>query len=261
MPVASSIEQWNHGTTATGGRRLAVMRVISYNLRKHRAALELQELVTERGVDVLCLQECDTTDIPDHIAGLQLADATRLNRLGLAVYARESAYRIGETLTLSLKKSIHDRVLRPAHERVLGVRLHDIDDNRDFIVASFHAAPLTALNSLRRHQIRVALHELGQLGDGLPVLMVGDYNYPVFKENLSQRMREAGYELSMSDSRTYTRYRFFKGYYDFATSIGFQIDAITTLPQGSSDHLPIQIDASLPTNPTSPTKVGNPAIV
>ena len=228
------------------GRSVAVMRVISYNLRKHRAVDELHELVTARGVDVLCLQECDTTDIPDEIAGLKLADATRMNRLGLAVYARASAYRVGATVSLALKKSLHDRVLRPAHERVLGVRLHDIDDNRDFIVASFHAAPLTALNSLRRHQIKVALSELGQLGEGLPILMVGDYNYPVFKENLSQRMREAGFELSMSDSRTYTRYRFFKGYYDFATSVGFHIDDITTLPQGSSDHLPIQIDASFP---------------
>lgn len=231
------------------------MRVISYNLRKHRAVDELDELVTARGVDVLCLQECDTADIPDVIGGLRLADATRMNRLGLAVYARESAYRIGSTMSLSLKKSLHDRVLRPAHERVLGVRLHDIDDNRDFIVASFHAAPLTALNSLRRHQIRAALEELAGLGDGLPILMVGDYNYPVFKENLSQRIREAGYELSMSDSRTYTRYRFFKGYYDFATSVGFQIDDITTLPQGSSDHLPIQIDARLPGRVPHPTIV------
>lgn len=231
------------------------MRVVSYNLRKHRAVDELEELVASRGVDVLCLQECDTTDIPSHIAGLKLADATRMNRLGLAVYARESAYRIGESVSLSLKKSLHDRVLRPAHERVLGIRLHDIDDNRDFIVASFHAAPLTALNSLRRHQIRVALEELGQLGRDLPILMVGDYNYPVFKENLSQRIREAGYELSMSDSRTYTRYRFFKGYYDFATSVGFHIDTITTLPQGSSDHLPIQVDARFP------SRASHPAIV
>lgn len=232
-----------------------MMRVISYNLRKHRAVDELHELVTARGVDVLCLQECDTTDIPDHIAGLTLADATRLNRLGLAVYARDSAYRVGETVSLALKKSLHDRVLRPAHERVLGVRLHDIDDNRDFIVASFHAAPLTALNSLRRQQIHVALAELASLGPGLPMLMVGDYNYPVFKENLSQRMREAGYELAMSDSRTYTRYRFFKGYYDFATSVGFQIDDIKTLPQGSSDHLPIQIDARLPEHASLPAIV------
>ncbi|MET0811632.1 MAG: endonuclease/exonuclease/phosphatase family protein [Microbacterium sp.] len=221
------------------------MRVISYNLRKHRAAGELAALVERHSADVLCLQEADTADIPSRIGGLVLADATSRNRLGLAVYYRENTYRSLEVRALALKKSLHDRVLKPAEERLLGVRLHDIDENREVIVASFHAAPLTALNSLRRHQIRTALTELGQLGQGLPALMVGDYNYPVFKENLGQKVREQGYELTLSDSRTYTRYRFFRGHYDFATSIGFDIDRVRTLPQGLSDHLPILVTAEV----------------
>ena len=219
------------------------MKVISYNLRKHRAAGELIHLVERHGADVLCLQEADTTDIPDVIAGLRLADSTQRNRLGLAVYYRENTYRALDVRAIALKKSLHDRVLKPAEERLLGVRLHDIDEGRELIVASFHAAPLTALNSLRRHQIRTALAELQGLGEGIPALMVGDYNYPVFKEHLGQKVREQGYELNLSDSRTYTRYRFFRGHYDFATSVGFEIDRVRTLPQGLSDHLPILVTA------------------
>jgi len=219
------------------------MRVISYNLRKHRAARELEGLVDRHGADVLCLQEVDTRDMPEMIEGLRLAQATQRNRLGLAVYYRENTFRAIDVRSLALKKSLHDRVLKPAEERMLGVRLHDIDEGREFIVASFHAAPLTALNSLRRHQIRTALTALEQLGQGLPALMVGDYNYPVFKENLGQKVREQGYELSLSDSRTYTRYRFFRGHYDFATSVGFTIERVRTLPQGLSDHLPILVTA------------------
>ncbi|WP_344060122.1 endonuclease/exonuclease/phosphatase family protein [Microbacterium pumilum] len=222
------------------------MKVISYNLRKHRAARELVDLVERYSADVLCVQECDTTAIPEHVGGLRLADSTNRNRLGLALYYRENTYRLVDVRALALKKSLHDRVLKPAEERMLGVRLHDIDDRRDIIVASFHAAPLTALNSLRRHQIRTALTELGELGEGLPALMVGDFNYPVFKENLGQKVREQGYELTLSDSRTYTRYRFFRGHYDFATSVGFTIDRVRTLPQGLSDHLPILVTASHP---------------
>lgn len=222
------------------------MKVISYNLRKHRAAGELGALVERYNADVLCVQEADTTDIPEHLGGLRLADSTNRNRLGLAVYYRENTYRAVEAKSLALKKSLHDRVLKPAEERMLGVRLHDIDDRRDVIVASFHAAPLTALNSLRRHQIRTALSELQQLGEGLPTLMVGDYNYPVFKENLGQKVRDQGYELTLSDSRTYTRYRFFRGHYDFATSVGFSIERVRTLPQGLSDHLPILVTARHP---------------
>lgn len=220
------------------------MKLISYNLNKHKAAGELETLVESSGADILCVQEAVADELPAAISGLQLADATTRNRLGLAVYYRSNTFTSLEVRTLSLKKSLHDRVLKPAEERMLAVRLRDIDHGREFIVASFHAAPLTALNSLRRKQIHAALAELSGLGDDLPILMVGDYNYPVFKESLGQKVREAGYSLSLSDARTYTRYKFFKGHYDFATSVGFDIDEITTLPQGASDHLPILVTAS-----------------
>ncbi|MDQ0613817.1 exodeoxyribonuclease-3 [Microbacterium sp. W4I4] len=220
------------------------MRLISYNLRKHRAATELAALVGEHDPDILCLQECDTTALPEVIDGLSLVRATSGNRLGLAMYLRSNQYRVEATRTIGLKKSLHDRVLKPAHERVLGARLRNIDTGHGLIVASFHAAPLTALNSLRRNQIRAGLDALQALGPDLPVLMVGDYNYPVFKENLGQTVREHGYRLTLSDDRTYTRYRVFRGHYDFATSSGFDISDITTLPQGTSDHRPILVTAA-----------------
>ncbi len=219
------------------------MRLISYNLRKHRAASELVALVGRHDPDILCLQECDTAALPEAIDGLSLVRATSGNRLGLAMYLRSNQFRVERVRTIGLKKSLHDRVLKPAEERVLGALLTNIDTGRQLIVASFHAAPLTALNSLRRNQIRAGLDALQALAPGKPVLMVGDYNYPVFKENLGQTVREHGYRLTLSDDRTYTRYRVFRGHYDFATSNGFDIADITTLPQGTSDHRPILITA------------------
>lgn len=219
------------------------MRIISYNLRKHRAASELAALVDDHAANLLCLQECDVAGLPERIGNLKLARATEGNRLGLAVYYSTSMYRAQEVMAVGLKKSLHDRLLKPAHERILGVRLRDIDDGHELIVGSFHAAPLTALNSLRRNQIRAALTQLQALGSALPVLMVGDYNYPVFKEKLGQTVRDHGYSLSLSDDHTYTRYRVFRGHYDFATSVGLTIDRVVTLPQGASDHRPILVTA------------------
>ena len=227
------------------------MKVISYNLNKHKAVRELDALVESTEADILCLQEAVSEALPAEISGLHLVEATARNRLGLAVYLRRNTFVPLEVRTLALKKSLHDMVLKPAEERMLAVRLRDIDLGREIIVASFHAAPLTALNSLRRKQITAALQELASLGENLPILMVGDYNYPVFKENLGQKVRDAGYELSLSDARTYTRYKFFRGHYDFATSVGFDIDTITTLPQGRSDHLPILVTATPKTAPAS----------
>ncbi|WP_029149498.1 endonuclease/exonuclease/phosphatase family protein [Microbacterium indicum] len=227
------------------------MRVLSYNLRKHAAAGELADLIDRWDPHAVCLQEADVADLPSRVSGLRLAAATDRNRLGLAVYYREDSFRFVRSVSLGLKKSLHDYVLKPAHERLLGVQLFDVDGGCEVTLASFHAAPLTALNSLRRTQIRSALQALEQLGPGTPTLMVGDYNYPMFKESLAGRIREHGYDMTLSDRRTYTRYRFFRGHYDFVTSSRIAIGDVVTLPQGSSDHLPILVDYEYRRRPVS----------
>ncbi|RNE64226.1 endonuclease/exonuclease/phosphatase family protein [Cryobacterium tepidiphilum] len=220
------------------------MKVISYNLRKNRASGELVELADGFEPDVLCLQECDTEALPAEVGLLHLADSTSRNRLGLAVYYRKDRFTAVKTQSFALKKSMHDRLLRPAHERLIGTRLVDLANDRELVVASFHAAPLTALNSLRRNQISSAHEALHRLGPNLPTLMVGDYNYPIFKGHLSEHVKESGYDLSLSDSRTYTRYKFFRGHFDLATSVGLSIGNVETLPRGTSDHMPILVTAS-----------------
>lgn len=221
------------------------MRTISYNLRKNRAVGEIGGLAERHEADILCLQEADSIALPARLGHLELVHATENNRLGLAMYVRGDRFQVRSAHTFQLKKSLHDRVLAPANERLLGARLHDRTTGSDLVAASFHAAPLTALNSLRRHQINTALSELRQLGPGLPALMVGDYNYPVFQSKLDRHMREAGYDLTLSDRRTYTRYKMFRGHFDFATSSGLRIDSVRTLDRGTSDHLPILVQAAL----------------
>lgn len=219
------------------------MRVISYNLRKHAARGELEHLVETHSPNLLCLQEVDTDDLPRELGPLHLADATRLNRLGLAIFYNRERFEALSTKAFTLKRSLHDIIAKPAHERLLGSHLIDRKHDRELVVGCFHAAPLTALNSLRRTQIRAAHVALDSFGPTLPTLMVGDFNYPVFKDHLSTSVQETGHEVTLSDSRTYTRYKFFRGHFDFATSIGLSITRVTTLAQGESDHLPIFVTA------------------
>ncbi|HEX2247404.1 MAG TPA: endonuclease/exonuclease/phosphatase family protein, partial [Arthrobacter sp.] len=47
----------------------------------------------------------------------------------------------------------------------------------------------------------------------------------------------------LSNRRTYTRYKVFQGHFDFATSLGLNIESVETLPRGESDHLPILVSA------------------
>ncbi len=220
-----------------------MLRVISYNLRKHSASHELLKLTQDFDVNVLCLQECDTTDLPPTLGPLHLADSTKGNRLGLAMYYHKDRFTALDTNTFALKKSLHDYVLSPAHERLLGVKLIDNETQHELVVGSFHAAPLTATNSLRRHQIKAGHAELLTMGGEGMTLMVGDFNYPFFTKNLISHLKETGYELTLSNRRTYTRYKVFQGHFDFATSLGLNIESVETLPRGESDHLPILVSA------------------
>ncbi len=222
---------------------IALIRILSYNLRKNRATGELLDLAASSNADVMCLQEADTTVLPAEVGTLKLADSTKRNRLGLAVYFREDRFHLRETDTYELKKSLHDRVLAPAHERLVGTLLEDVDTGNEIVVASFHAAPLTALNSLRRTQIHAAHAELLRLGHGAPTLMIGDYNYPFFTQSLGEKVKASGYDMSLSDRKTYTRYKFFKGHFDFVTSAGLDVRTVETLPRGDSDHMPIVVAA------------------
>ncbi|WP_179498982.1 endonuclease/exonuclease/phosphatase family protein [Leifsonia sp. AK011] len=220
------------------------MRVISYNLRKHRAIGELAALAQTPDLDAICVQEVISSDLPAEIGGLTLAGSTRNNRLGLAVYYRKERYDHLESRAYELKKSLHDLIFSPTPERLVGSRLVDRETGHELVLASFHAAPLTALNSLRREQIKAAHELLQELGSGAPIIMVGDYNYPLFKDNLGERVAKTGYDLSLSDRMTYTAYKFFRGHFDFVTSQGFTIESVETLARGSSDHIPILVTAT-----------------
>ena len=47
------------------------MRVISYNLRKHKASGELLALARNFAIDALCLQEVDSAELPDTLGPLR----------------------------------------------------------------------------------------------------------------------------------------------------------------------------------------------
>lgn len=244
--VDHSISLAIRDASPAGRDYLGEVKTLSYNVEKDRASGELTDLVTRLDIDVACLQEVDARKLPERIGPLQLADATRRNRLGLAIYAHPDRYTARATRAFALKKSLHDMIALPAAERLLASHLTEIATGRELIVASFHAAPLTALNSLRRKQIASAHRLLEDLGPTLPHLMVGDYNYPLFQNSLSRLISGNGYDLTLSDSLTYTRYKYVRGHFDFATSKLLSIDSVETLPQGKSDHMAIVVSSSFP---------------
>jgi endonuclease/exonuclease/phosphatase (EEP) superfamily protein YafD len=220
------------------------IRVVSYNLREHTANSELTALADAADADVVCVQECDSNDLAPRIGRLTLSASTKANRLGLAIYTRDDRFSVRDFTIHSLRKSLHDHVLAPAHERLIAMHLDDSEAEANVIVASFHASPLTATNSLRRKQIEAAHNFVRDLSSEAPAIMVGDFNYPWFQTNLRKKIEQSGFALSLSDQPTYLRYRRFTGHFDFATSVGLHIEGVETLPAGISDHRPILVRAN-----------------
>ena len=192
---------------------------------------------------MLCLQECDHTDMPAALGALTLVGQTRGNRLGLAMYVREDRFEVRSTKLFALRKSLHDRVMAPAHERLLAAHLTDLATGQELLVGDFHAAPLTASNALRRHQITAAHEGMRAIAPAAPAVMIGDFNYPWFVRGLERRLNVTGYQLTRASAPTYVARKYFRGYFDFVTSTGFEVGEIEVLPQGASDHLPISLEA------------------
>lgn len=219
--------------------------IISYNLKYHKANGELSELAKSYDADVICVQECYSDLLPEYIEHLRLVDKTKANRLGLAIYARKDRFVSLESNSFPLKKSFHDKLLAPAEERLLVTKLFDSESGQDILIGSFHATPLTALNHVRRKQIKAAHEKLLDIGAKCPVIMVGDYNYPVFRRGLRVCIEKTGYSLSLSDKPTYYLSRTIRGHFDLATHINIQVDRVSTLPRGLSDHAPILVQATI----------------
>ncbi|SDE35310.1 endonuclease/exonuclease/phosphatase family protein [Auraticoccus monumenti] len=229
------------------------LRTITYNLHEGRATAELSDLAAVHDVDALCLQECDTRRLPETVGPLVLAAATRLNRLGLALYYRpERLHAHGHALR-PLRRSMHDRFLAPAHERLLAVRFEDLHDHGALLtLASIHTAPLSATNAMRRHQITEALGAIRATAHATSTLVVGDFNYPWFARSLTRRLSRQGFQVSHSDQPTYVG-RGIRGHFDFAISEGMEIASVRTLRQAASDHLPVLVESRVRAPVPTPT--------
>lgn len=218
------------------------INIISYNLYHNNASSELEYLAEEYDVDIFCLQEADSSELPENIGTLKIAGSTEKNRLDLMIYYNPKKFRLKETRAFVLERSAHDLIMSPTNQRLLAARLVSKHSMQPLVVASFHGAPLTDINRKRKRQIREAHTVLREFGGDESTIMTGDYNYPFFKKNLEKIIGLQGYEMALSDKFTYARA--LPGRYDFVTYSDAIIKEVLTLPRGLSDHRPILIRAT-----------------
>jgi endonuclease/exonuclease/phosphatase (EEP) superfamily protein YafD len=222
-----------------------VFRVMSYNLLHSRAIGELAGLVAnEPELDALCVQEVHAHALPERIGHLTLAQHTKRNELAIAVYYRAERFECLASQAFSLKRAVHDMLFdERSPERLVGAHLRSRDSGKELVLGSIHAAPLTSRNALRRKQITAAHEALSSLSADAPVLLVGDFNYPLFHNRLGERLNREGYDLVLSDKRTYQALKLIRGHFDFVTGRDIDILSVETQRRGRSDHYPILVTA------------------
>jgi endonuclease/exonuclease/phosphatase family metal-dependent hydrolase len=222
------------------------LKLISYNLKYNRANTELSKLVTKYDADILCIQECHAETLPDQIGDLVLAEKTFSGRFNLAIYYKKDRFFNTDSSSHVLKHSLLEKMYMPQMERLLVTKIFDRISGREFTIGSFHATHHVATNYLRREQIRSSHKLLNKISGGSPTIMVGDYNYLLFKRGLKVCIEKTGYEMSLSDRPTYFMNKYFRARLDLATSMNAQIEKIFALPKGKlSDHAPILVHVSV----------------
>jgi endonuclease/exonuclease/phosphatase (EEP) superfamily protein YafD len=229
-------------TTADGASKDSVV-LISYNLWQSRAQRELVGLVLEHDPDLLCLQEASGARLPTRIGPLRLAVTSATNPYRVALYVRDDRFDVVSASSYRLFRSLHDRLLGYTGERLAAARLHDRLTDRDLVVGSLHATPLTDPNLSRLRQVSDAHRRLRSLGAGLPVVMAGDFNFPVLTSTLRLMVATQGFTLARSATGTYQHHtrKYWRGSFDFATTSMLKVEEIVSLPQRASDHTPIRM--------------------
>lgn len=222
------------------------IKLISYNLKYNRANGELIELVNTYDADVLCVQECHADKLPDQIGELTLAEKTINGKFNMAIYYRKGRFFGTDSSSHVLKHSLLEKIYMPQMERLLVTKFYDRVSGQEVTIGSFHATHHVATNYLRREQIRSAHKLLAASSQGSPTIMVGDYNYLLFKRGLKVCIEKSGYQMTLSDRPTYYLNKYLRARLDLATSLNTTIERVLTLPKSKlSDHAPILVQIAI----------------
>ncbi len=219
------------------------LTIMSYNLNFHTAYSEIEQLADSYETDVVCLQECRVDKISSQVGKLILGAVTERGNQGLVTYYNPDRLSVQAVRSLPLQRSLYEWLVPEKRERLLATTFVSYAFNSTIAVANVHATHLVASNHLRRSQVRSAIRQIKAHNADMPLVMVGDYNYPFFKNGLRREVGAHGCTLSMSDQPTY-RAKIFNGHFDYAATKGVFVNKLSVLPFGRSDHAPILLRVS-----------------
>ncbi len=197
-------------------------------------------------LDIVCLQECYRGLLPKTEGDFSLADKTMHGFMGLAIYYRTTRFRVLSTARTTMRSSLFEKLNSQENERIVIAKLYDKQQKKELFIASFHAIHLVATNYLRRKQVHEAILFLNKHNppiDGIPTIVVGDYNYPWFHGGLKKIVAAHDYTLFVSKKPT-LKNGWFNGKFDLVSARHVLKVDLLVLPRGKSDHMPVRVNVA-----------------
>jgi exodeoxyribonuclease-3 len=218
----------------------SALHLITYNLHFHLAYEEISQLQQQHNPDIVCIQECVVQSLDKRIGDLRLAAHTTIGEQGLAIYLRDKRFKVLRQFADILPLSFYERVRPEDRERLLVAEVEDKKTGKRLFVACFHATHLVASNHHRRKQIAYSIKALDQLRGDTPIILAGDYNYPLFHKRLTKFVKHRDYQLAISAEHTFKSMVSF-GKFDLAAVSNVHSVSAEALPQNGSDHRPVLV--------------------
>lgn len=236
-----------------------IIRVASYNLWHHKAYGELADIAQNHNPDVFCLQECHPDQLDDRLGALKLADAQRyVHRLplthrpstknktssvfkgnvGIALYYNPNRLHLDDMERFELPLPWQER----SGGRIVQIALFTAKISGErFVVVNVHLSALLAPNRARRRQLQEVLDQITQQHKTTPVILAGDFNYPIADQKLRNQMAAHGLkECGTLDASPTHISKLVKGKFDrIFISNSLEEKGYTILQFGASDHAPI----------------------
>jgi len=239
--------------------RVMNVHLVSYNLWFHKAYKEVSRLAEDQATDLICLQECYPSELQERLGSLRLAGSHnyvhqlplkhRGTRKGVTAGALKGD--VGMALYYNTDKlTLEDITSLPLHlpwQERNGGRIMQLArfsmrlSGEKLVVVNVHLSALLAPNRARRKQLLEMIKHINDYRGSTPVILAGDFNYPIAAKGLQKLMEGEGFtECGTHDASPTHTSRLVKGKFDrIFVSPELHEQNYAILPFGVSDHAPI----------------------
>ena len=230
-------------------------KLLTYNTLFSKGLSDIKDIITNKKIDILCLQEVDTDEKKLNQLekfGFRLADYSnsfiKFGKIyGVATYYDPKRFKIKKNTVFNLPRSFYEMflfILKNGNKSrtVLQTQLECKQCNKSIFIYNAHLSPLTSSNGTRMKQIESFLPSIN--GKKNSTIIAGDFNFSYNKKRFEKiikkyNLKEATNNLNYTHSTKILKIFPIRLKLDYILYRNLKNIKTERLQQVSSDHIPI----------------------